>query len=454
MLDGVRPSAGRRSWWLREALAAEARSSPGLDATAPPLLGTTTADIVILGGGYTGLWTALGAAELAPGARIVLLEADICGGGPSGRNGGFVTGWWDDLPTLIERHGMDGALAAARAMDGAVDEIGRWCGEHGVDAWYTKAGSLSVSAAPAQDGRWLEATEACRAIGEGDRCCGAHRGRGSCAGRVAGAPGGGVHAGCRHGPARHPGPWPAPGGPRARDRDPRGHDGSSSSTASGPAGLGSRGVGSAGGGGSYRAPGPDPHEIGGGRRRGPGRAGGRGAQRVGRGVALLRSTAGDLVELHRPDRADPGPPRRARLDRRRGPCRRPVHAPLPAHDPRRADRDRWRWRPGRVRRSDRVGLHGRPRRGRAGGGRPAPALPVPARRPDRGRLGRPDRHLGRSPADVRERSGAPDPLRPRVTPATASGRPSSPVACWRGWRWPRIRRRRRPRRTTRWRPRC
>ena len=94
MLGDVRPSAERRSWWLREALAAEAAASPHLAAAAPPLRGTTTADVVIVGGGYTGLWTALRLTELEPRARVVLLESDICGGGPSGRNGGFVSNWW------------------------------------------------------------------------------------------------------------------------------------------------------------------------------------------------------------------------------------------------------------------------------------------------------------------------------------------------------------------------
>jgi glycine/D-amino acid oxidase-like deaminating enzyme len=150
---------------LRETLATEA---PGLAAAAPALSGSRTADVVIVGGGYTGLWTAWRLTELEPGARIVVLEADVCGGGPSGRNGGFVTGWWDELPTLVERYGPDGALEAARAIDGAVDSIGRWCAEHGVDAWYTKAGALSVSAAPSQDTAWDEAIEACRALGVGE----------------------------------------------------------------------------------------------------------------------------------------------------------------------------------------------------------------------------------------------------------------------------------------------
>ncbi len=143
--------------------------APHLASAAPPLRGTTTADVVIVGGGYTGLWTALRITELEPTARVVLLEADICGGGPSGRNGGFVTNWWDDFPTLIERYGVDGARAMGDAMEAAVDEVGGFCASNAIDAWYTKAGSLSVSAAPAQDGSWTEAVEALRGHGLGDR---------------------------------------------------------------------------------------------------------------------------------------------------------------------------------------------------------------------------------------------------------------------------------------------
>ena len=171
MLGGIRPSGQRRSWWLREALAAEAATAPHLaaDEAARPLTGTTTADVVIVGGGYTGLWAALRAVELEPGARVVLLEADICGGGPSGRNGGFVTNWWDELGTLVERYGDDGALAMGHAMEAAVDDIGAWCEANGVDAWFTKAGSISASAAPAQDGAWDDGIAEAVRLGVGER---------------------------------------------------------------------------------------------------------------------------------------------------------------------------------------------------------------------------------------------------------------------------------------------
>ena len=84
-------------------------------------------DVAILGGGYTGLWTAYQLTELAPGIRLAIVEQDICGGGPSGRNGGFVTGWWDELPTLVEQHGEVEGVRMARAVDEAVDAIGAWC---------------------------------------------------------------------------------------------------------------------------------------------------------------------------------------------------------------------------------------------------------------------------------------------------------------------------------------
>jgi glycine/D-amino acid oxidase-like deaminating enzyme len=166
-LDGVRPGA-RRSYWLREALATEPPELAGEVAT-PPLTGNIRADFAILGGGYTGLWTAIRLTELVPGARIVLVESDICGGGPSGRNGGFVTGWWDELPGLIRRFGDADAVRCALAMDEAVDEIGRWTAVNGIDAWWTPAGFVSVSAAPSQDDAWSEAAEACERLGFGDR---------------------------------------------------------------------------------------------------------------------------------------------------------------------------------------------------------------------------------------------------------------------------------------------
>ena len=154
----------RRSWWLREALGAEGNPTP-----TPALSESVDCDVAIVGGGYTGLWTAYDLLETAPGTRIVILEQDICGGGPSGRNGGFVHGWWDQLPLLVALHGRERALEAARASEDAVQRIGAFCERHDVDAWYTPAGYLQASASEAQDGSWDRAVAVCRELGVGDR---------------------------------------------------------------------------------------------------------------------------------------------------------------------------------------------------------------------------------------------------------------------------------------------
>ena len=73
------------SWWLEQAVATD----PG--EPCPPLSGATRADVAVVGGGYTGLWTAIELLERDPSLEVVVLEADACGFGPSGRNGGFAS---------------------------------------------------------------------------------------------------------------------------------------------------------------------------------------------------------------------------------------------------------------------------------------------------------------------------------------------------------------------------
>jgi glycine/D-amino acid oxidase-like deaminating enzyme len=133
----------QRSLWLREALAAEpAVACPALDKDL-------NADVVIVGGGFTGLWTAYFLTETRPNLGIVLLEQDICGGGPSGRNGGFASGWWDELDSLVSLYGAEPAMRACRAVSRSIDSIGEFCSAHDVDAWYKKAGYLYAATAKA-----------------------------------------------------------------------------------------------------------------------------------------------------------------------------------------------------------------------------------------------------------------------------------------------------------------
>ena len=88
-LTGLALTPGaQRSWWLRDALEHEE------EHPCPPLTADSKADVVIVGGGFSGLWTAYFLTERKPNLGVVVLEQDICGGGPSGRNGGFASGWW------------------------------------------------------------------------------------------------------------------------------------------------------------------------------------------------------------------------------------------------------------------------------------------------------------------------------------------------------------------------
>lgn len=164
-LGDVRPGT-RPSWWLRDALALD----PG--APVAPLTGDTTADVAIVGGGYTGMWTAYFITEHDPGTRVVLLEQAICGSGPSGRNGGFVTAWWDELGALVDSFGEDAALTLAQASADAVDAIGEWCKDHGVDAWYRKAGYVAASATPVHDRAFDDLIELAERLGVGRECLG------------------------------------------------------------------------------------------------------------------------------------------------------------------------------------------------------------------------------------------------------------------------------------------
>jgi putative aminophosphonate oxidoreductase len=147
-----------RSLWLDEAL------SPG-EPAAPPLEGAARADVAIMGGGYAGLWTAIRIKQREPACDVVVLEQDICGGGASGRNGGFAISWWAKLGTLVELCGADGALELARACEAAVDELGAFCEQHAIDARYHRGGHLWTATSQAQLGAWDGVMGTCRELG-------------------------------------------------------------------------------------------------------------------------------------------------------------------------------------------------------------------------------------------------------------------------------------------------
>lgn len=140
--SSLRASLGRaapRPLWLDD---------PARPGAEPPLLGVVNADLVVVGGGYAGLWAALRAVERAPGTRVVLLEGTRCGDQASGRNGGFASASlthgfgngqarWPEELDVLDRLGRDNLAA-----------IGRTVTERGIDCDWRAGGELTVATTP------------------------------------------------------------------------------------------------------------------------------------------------------------------------------------------------------------------------------------------------------------------------------------------------------------------
>jgi glycine/D-amino acid oxidase-like deaminating enzyme len=124
-------------WW---------RSVGGPPAPRAALPGPTEADVAIVGAGYTGLWTAYYLKRARPSLRVVVLEAEQAGFGASGRNGGWLSGFFSGPPRAYG----NGYEALQRAMFATVEEVGRVLGEHAIDADLAHGGTLTVALDGAQ----------------------------------------------------------------------------------------------------------------------------------------------------------------------------------------------------------------------------------------------------------------------------------------------------------------
>jgi glycine/D-amino acid oxidase-like deaminating enzyme len=146
-------------WWQRH----------GIPARRPALPGGTEADVCIVGGGFTGLWTAYYLKRADPALRIVLLEANFAGYGASGRNGGWVTSALPGSRARYARHprGRDGVRDLEQHLRDTVDEVARVCTAEGIDAGLVKGGELSVATSAAQDARLRHRLDEERDWGDG-----------------------------------------------------------------------------------------------------------------------------------------------------------------------------------------------------------------------------------------------------------------------------------------------
>ncbi|MFE5670894.1 NAD(P)/FAD-dependent oxidoreductase [Agromyces sp. NPDC056523] len=123
----------------------------GVPTPRPALPGDRDVDVAIVGGGYTGLWTAYALKRAQPDLRIAVLEQRFAGFGASGRNGGWLTNSvTGGREQYAKTHGRDAAIAQQRALNDTVDEVIAVTAREGIDADLHKGGELEVAYRPAQ----------------------------------------------------------------------------------------------------------------------------------------------------------------------------------------------------------------------------------------------------------------------------------------------------------------
>jgi glycine/D-amino acid oxidase-like deaminating enzyme len=132
----------------------------------PGLPGDGEADVAIVGGGFTGLWSAYYLKRAQPDLRVTVVEREIAGYGPSGRNGGWVSSGIAGSPALYRRQrGEDAVRRGLRETYSTVDEIGEVVRREGIECGFLKAGALMVATSEPQRQRLLASERAARELG-------------------------------------------------------------------------------------------------------------------------------------------------------------------------------------------------------------------------------------------------------------------------------------------------
>lgn len=139
------PGTGTAPLWWETPSAPE--SGGGEETGALP----QSVDVAVVGGGYTGLWTAYYLLRERPDLAVLVLEAEHVGFGASGRNGGWVSALWPVSPdVLARRYGRGATLAQLAALRDTVDEVGRVDEAESLGSGFTKGGALVVARTSAQ----------------------------------------------------------------------------------------------------------------------------------------------------------------------------------------------------------------------------------------------------------------------------------------------------------------
>jgi glycine/D-amino acid oxidase-like deaminating enzyme len=144
------PPTSRRSLWS-DTLPASERFEPTVGGSLDGH------DVAIVGGGYTGLWTAWYLAQRDPSLRVVVLERDRVGFGASGRNGGWCSAILPmSLDTIAVRHGASAARRMQIEMHGTVREVGRFASQHAPDGVFHRGGTIDLARNEPQRRRLLD----------------------------------------------------------------------------------------------------------------------------------------------------------------------------------------------------------------------------------------------------------------------------------------------------------
>lgn len=141
------------SYWFNQALE---REQP---LTTYTLDQDIEADVAIVGGGYTGLWTAILLKQQQPELKVVIIEKSLCGSGASGANGGCMLTWSTKYPTLKRLFGEQQAKWLVEESEKAIYEIEQFCIEHEIDAELFRHGTFYTATNSAQMGQMAPVLE-------------------------------------------------------------------------------------------------------------------------------------------------------------------------------------------------------------------------------------------------------------------------------------------------------
>ncbi len=152
----------RYSYWLEDA---GEPLSP-----RPALSSSAKCDVAILGGGYSGLWTAYYLLRSRPDLKVTIVEKEIAGYGGSGRNGGWCSPRFPvSADLLTKRYGLDAARSMQIAVGESATEIGRICEQENISAGFRHGGTLTLARSQPQLQSIQSAYAAYKRIGLADR---------------------------------------------------------------------------------------------------------------------------------------------------------------------------------------------------------------------------------------------------------------------------------------------